>query len=444
MPRYRAGMEERRLGPSSGSARIGPSIATQTPPEPRGRGVPTRRRGLRLVADVRRGGGVARRRSRGSPRRNDDCDQDLDTERRRGARAVRRAAPLLRPRRDRAGAQPRRVGGAPAVARGGEGAGRIDRIGVTHWSASSFGERLERALRTGRFDVVQLPLNALERESEERLLPLAEELGIAVIVMEPFGGTGAPLLRRSPARDTLEPLRRFGIETWAQALLKWMLSDPRVDLVIPATSRPERSRERRSRRAAVARSRRARVRRASGPRLTRYRPARMRIGVAKEIKPQEYRVALTPAGARARPARSRGGRRDGRRRRERVPGRRLRARRRDDRVGRRRVVERRPSAQGEGADRARVSAAARRADALHVPPHRRRRAADARTRRLGDHRDRVRDGRDRPRRAAAARADERDRGRLAAQAGADISRSRRADAGSSSAASRASRRRACS
>ena len=121
-------------------------------------------------------------------------------------------------------------------------AGRIDRVGVTHWSAGSFHE-LERALRTRRFDAVQLPLNPLERESEHRLLPLAEELGVAVIVLSPFGGTGAPLLRRSPSDDELAPLRAFGIETWAQALLKWVLSDPRVDLVIPATSRPARAAE---------------------------------------------------------------------------------------------------------------------------------------------------------------------------------------------------------
>jgi diketogulonate reductase-like aldo/keto reductase len=118
-------------------------------------------------------------------------------------------------------------------------AGRIDRIGVTHWSAGSFGE-LERALRSGRFDTVQLPLNLREREAERRLIPLAEELGLAVIVMRPFGGTGAPLLRRAPSADALEPLRAHGIETWAQALLKWVLSDPRVDLAIPATSRSER------------------------------------------------------------------------------------------------------------------------------------------------------------------------------------------------------------
>ncbi len=119
-------------------------------------------------------------------------------------------------------------------------AGRIDRIGVTHWSAGSFGE-LEDALRTGSFDTVQLPLNPGEREAEQRLLPLADELGIAVVVMRPFGGTGAPLLRNAPTTEELDPLRPFGIDTWAQALLKWVLSDPRVDLVIPATSRPERA-----------------------------------------------------------------------------------------------------------------------------------------------------------------------------------------------------------
>jgi diketogulonate reductase-like aldo/keto reductase len=120
--------------------------------------------------------------------------------------------------------------------------GRIDRIGVTHWSAGSFGE-LERALRTGRFDTVQLPLSPGERKAEQRLLPLAEELGIAVIVMRPLGGTGAPLLRRPPSAAELESLRSFGIVTWAQALVKWVLSDPRVDVAIPATRHPERARE---------------------------------------------------------------------------------------------------------------------------------------------------------------------------------------------------------
>ena len=119
-------------------------------------------------------------------------------------------------------------------------AGRIGRIGVTHYAAGAFGE-LARALRTGRFEALQVPLNPHERECERELLPLAAELGIPVIVMRPFGE--GDLLRRTPTADELAPLRAFGIETWPQALLKWALSDPRVDLVIPATSKPGRTAE---------------------------------------------------------------------------------------------------------------------------------------------------------------------------------------------------------
>ncbi len=118
-------------------------------------------------------------------------------------------------------------------------AGRIDRLGVTHYSSSAFGELVE-ALRTGRFDTVQLPLNPLERACERELLPLAAELGVAVIVMRPLGGSGSGLAGRSVPG---EALRELGVETWAQALLRWALADDRVDLVIPATRRPERARE---------------------------------------------------------------------------------------------------------------------------------------------------------------------------------------------------------
>jgi diketogulonate reductase-like aldo/keto reductase len=119
-------------------------------------------------------------------------------------------------------------------------AGRIGRLGVTHYAESAFGE-LARVLRTGRFETVQLPYNPGNRTCERELLPLAAELGAAVIVMQPLGA-GA-LLDASPSRRELEPLRAFGVETWPQALLKWALSDERVDLVIPATRRPERARE---------------------------------------------------------------------------------------------------------------------------------------------------------------------------------------------------------
>jgi len=114
--------------------------------------------------------------------------------------------------------------------------GRIDKLGVTHYSASAFSE-LARALRTERFDTVQLPLNPQERACEDELLPLAASLGIAVIVMRPLGA-GA-LLRQTPPASALAEL---GVETWAQALLKWALSDERVDLLIPATRRDDRAR----------------------------------------------------------------------------------------------------------------------------------------------------------------------------------------------------------
>jgi diketogulonate reductase-like aldo/keto reductase len=110
-------------------------------------------------------------------------------------------------------------------------------LGVTHYARSAFGE-LAEALRTRLFDVVQLPYNPHERDVERELLPLAAELGIRVIVMRPLA-EGALVRRRvDPAA-----LRELGVETWPQALLKWALSDERVDLVIPATRRPERTRE---------------------------------------------------------------------------------------------------------------------------------------------------------------------------------------------------------
>jgi len=115
--------------------------------------------------------------------------------------------------------------------------GTIGKLGVTHYQASAFGE-LSVAVRTGKFAVLQVPYNPWERECEQELLPLAAELGVAVIVMRPFAE--GDLVRRDvdPAA-----LRELGVETWAQALLKWVLSDDRVDLAVPATSKPERAAE---------------------------------------------------------------------------------------------------------------------------------------------------------------------------------------------------------
>jgi diketogulonate reductase-like aldo/keto reductase len=119
-------------------------------------------------------------------------------------------------------------------------AGRIDRLGVTHWQPSAFPE-LARALSTGLFSTLQVPYNPLERECERELLPLAKELGVAVIVMRPLGDK--PQLSSPPSAEALAPLRDFGISTWPQALIKWALSEERIDVVIPGSRNPEHVRE---------------------------------------------------------------------------------------------------------------------------------------------------------------------------------------------------------
>ena len=84
-------------------------------------------------------------------------------------------------------------------------AGRIGRIGVTHYSPTAF-PGLAEALRSGRFQTLQVPLNPLEREAEQELLPLAAALGVAVIVMRPLG-QGA-LARREPPPERARGARR--------------------------------------------------------------------------------------------------------------------------------------------------------------------------------------------------------------------------------------------
>ena len=69
-------------------------------------------------------------------------------------------------------------------------------------------------------------------------MPLADELGVGVLLMRPLGE--GQLMRRPPSPAELAPLRPFGVATWAQALIKWGLSDLRVHVSLTATSQPGR------------------------------------------------------------------------------------------------------------------------------------------------------------------------------------------------------------
>ena len=112
--------------------------------------------------------------------------------------------------------------------------GVVRAIGLTHYSATAFDE-LRRAMEDRRVGAIQIPYNPHQRDVEATILPAAADLGLGVIVMRPFG-EGSVLRKTIPA-SALTPLAPFGITSWPQALLKWILSDPRCHVAIPATSR---------------------------------------------------------------------------------------------------------------------------------------------------------------------------------------------------------------
>lgn len=114
--------------------------------------------------------------------------------------------------------------------------GRIRYMGLTHYTSSAYRE-LEAALKEVRPAFVQLNYSIDDRVAEERLLPLAADLGIAVIVNMPFGGGG--LLRSLSGVPLPGWANEFGCSSWSCVLLKFVLSHPAVTCVIPGTSRPE-------------------------------------------------------------------------------------------------------------------------------------------------------------------------------------------------------------
>ena len=112
--------------------------------------------------------------------------------------------------------------------------GRIRYLGVTHYSATGH-DALERVMRSEPLDFVQLNYSLAEREAERRLLPLARERGIAVLVNRPLA-QGA-LFAQARGRRLPSWAADFDCASWAQLFLKWILAHPAVTCVIPATRR---------------------------------------------------------------------------------------------------------------------------------------------------------------------------------------------------------------
>jgi diketogulonate reductase-like aldo/keto reductase len=119
--------------------------------------------------------------------------------------------------------------------------GRVRYVGVTHYTASAHGA-VVKLLQSRPVDFVQINYSVGEREAEQRLLSVARERGVAVIANRPFAGGG--LLQRLQ-RKPLPPwaAAELDCDSWAQLLLKFVISHPAVTCAIPATSQPRHLRD---------------------------------------------------------------------------------------------------------------------------------------------------------------------------------------------------------
>jgi diketogulonate reductase-like aldo/keto reductase len=112
--------------------------------------------------------------------------------------------------------------------------GRIRYTGITHYHSGAYGD-LERLMNTREFDFVQFNYSMTEREAEERILPLAQATGTAVIVNRPFAQ--ASLFSRVRGKELPAWAAEFDCKSWGQFFLKYILGHPAVTCVIPATSK---------------------------------------------------------------------------------------------------------------------------------------------------------------------------------------------------------------
>ncbi len=114
-------------------------------------------------------------------------------------------------------------------------AGRVRYIGITHYTRSAYDE-VERWLKAGKYDFLQINYSLAEPDSEARLLPLAREKGVAVLVNRPFAE--GEMFRRSRGKPLPAWAAEFGATSWAQYFLKWIISHPSVTCAIPGTGKP--------------------------------------------------------------------------------------------------------------------------------------------------------------------------------------------------------------
>ena len=114
--------------------------------------------------------------------------------------------------------------------------GRIRYVGTTSTRTSRYPD-LERAMRDYAIDFIGVDYAVDNRVSAERILPLAQELGIAVLVYVPFGRSR--LFSRVRGQDIPDWATEFGADSWARFFIKYVAAHPAVTCVTPATSKPK-------------------------------------------------------------------------------------------------------------------------------------------------------------------------------------------------------------
>jgi diketogulonate reductase-like aldo/keto reductase len=118
--------------------------------------------------------------------------------------------------------------------------GRIRYIGITHYTDSMHKE-LETVMRSEQPDFIQFNYSITGRHAEKRLLPAAMDLGVATLINRPFGEGKLFSLVKGKALPSWAG--EHGLKTWGQAFLKFIIANPAVTCVIPATGNPVHMRE---------------------------------------------------------------------------------------------------------------------------------------------------------------------------------------------------------
>ncbi|HEY2679832.1 MAG TPA: aldo/keto reductase [Candidatus Udaeobacter sp.] len=113
--------------------------------------------------------------------------------------------------------------------------GRIRYTGITHYESGALRE-VEKLMRGQKFDFLQINCSLMEPEAEERILPLAQERGVAVIANRPFGS--GDLFSKVRSKSLPDWATEFDCRSWAQFFLKWIVANPAITCAIPATDKP--------------------------------------------------------------------------------------------------------------------------------------------------------------------------------------------------------------